>query len=47
VDSAGFFVGGVFGFLGWVLAFVVGTKRLADIAIQVDLHGTNVSRTAV
>src|SRR6185503_3955939 len=30
-----------------VMAYFVSTKRLADIAIQVDLHGPNVSRTAV
>jgi hypothetical protein len=29
------------------MAYLVGAKRLADIAIQVDLHGPNVSRTAV
>jgi hypothetical protein len=30
-----------------VMAYLIGAKRFADIAIQVDLHGPNVSRTAV
>jgi hypothetical protein len=30
-----------------IMAYLVGAKRLADIAIQIDLHGPNVSRTAV
>jgi hypothetical protein len=47
VETAGNIDGRQYGNQRCVMAYLVGTKRLADIAIQVDLHGTNVSRTAV